>query len=327
MLIGLTYDLRDAYLAEGYSELETAEFDRADTIEAIEGALRQLSHRTERIGNIRDLVRRFSDDRPWDMIFNICEGMFGDAREAQVPALLDAYRIPYVFSSPLVLAVTLDKGHTKRILRDFGIPTADFRVIGKTSDLQNLTLKFPLFAKPVAEGTGKGINAHSIIHSKDHLKDQCTYILEELKQPVLIETYLPGREFTVGIIGSGDEAEAIGTLEVKLRDHAVERTYSYENKEKCEELVDYLLCEEELTHDVEEIALQSWKALNCLDGGRVDIKLDDQGKPFFLEVNPLAGLHPLHSDLPILAAKKGMSYVELINRILDSAIKRYFCRH
>jgi len=326
MLIGLTYDLRDAYLAEGFSELETAEFDRADTIEAIEGALQQLSHRTERIGNIRDLVRRFSDDRPWDIIFNICEGMFGDAREAQVPALLDAYRIPYVFSGPLVLALTLDKGHTKRIVRDFGIPTPDFKVIGRLSDLRGLRLKHPLFAKPVAEGTGKGINAHSIIHRKDQLENQCAYILEELRQPVLVETYLPGREFTVGIIGSGDVAEAIGTLEVKLRDHAVERTYSYENKENCEELVDYVLCEGELAHDVEEVALRSWKALNCLDGGRVDIKLDDRGKPFFLEVNPLAGLHPLHSDLPILAALKGIPYVELIKRILDSAIKRYFCR-
>ena len=159
MIVGLTYDLRDDYLKEGYSEEETAEFDAEVTIDAIDSTLQSLGFQTQRIGNIKSLVKALHGDQKWDLVFNICEGMYGIGREAQVPAILDAYKIPYVFSDPLVLALTLHKGHTKRVVRDFGIPTADFEVVNTLSDVEKVNLPYPLFVKPVAEGTGKGIDS------------------------------------------------------------------------------------------------------------------------------------------------------------------------
>ena len=156
MRIGITYDLRDDYLAMGYGLEETAEFDRADTIEAIEGALRQLRHRPERIGNIRELARRLVAGERWDLVFNIAEGVKGMGREAQVPALLEAYEIPYTFSDTLVNALTLHKGMAKRVVRDAGVPTAPFAIVEEPADIRDVGLPFPLFAKPAGEGTGKG---------------------------------------------------------------------------------------------------------------------------------------------------------------------------
>src|SRR5512141_2211608 len=153
MKVGLTYDLRAEYLAAGYGEEETAEFDRPDTIEAIEGALRKLGHQTDRIGHVRQLVNRLARGDRWDFVFNIAEGLRGLAREAQVPSLLEAYEIPCTFSDPLVLALTLHKGLTQRVLRDMGLPTAEFFLVETEADIARVNLPFPLFAKPVAEGT------------------------------------------------------------------------------------------------------------------------------------------------------------------------------
>ena len=161
MKIGITYDLRDDYLAEGYGEEETAEFDHPRTIAAIEEALQSLGYETERIGHIRALARRLVADERWDMVFNIAEGLRGFGREAQVPALLDAWNIPYTFSDPLLLSLTLHKGMTKRVIRDLGIPTPDFAVVETPEEIATVVLPFPLFAKPVAEGTGKGVTAAS----------------------------------------------------------------------------------------------------------------------------------------------------------------------
>jgi D-alanine-D-alanine ligase len=149
MIIGLTYDLRQEYLDAGYSEEQTAEFDRPDTIVAIDLALIQMGFQTQRIGNIKSLVQRLAAGERWDMVFNICEGMFGLGREAQVPALLDAYQIPYTFSGPLVLALSLDKALTKSVLRTMGVATPDFAVVGMPEDIAAVNLPFPVFAKPL----------------------------------------------------------------------------------------------------------------------------------------------------------------------------------
>ena len=191
MKIGLTYDLRDDYLAEGYSEEETAEFDRSDTIEAIEDSLRISGYQTDRIGNIKTLVGRLASGERWDLVFNIAEGLWGFGREAVVPALLEAYGIPYTFSDPLTLSLALHKGMTKHILRDAGISTPDFAVIETEDDIAQVKIPFPLFAKPVAEGTGKGITSASKIASQNELKDMCLLLLAKFKQPVLIESFLP----------------------------------------------------------------------------------------------------------------------------------------
>ena len=453
MRIGLTYDLRSDYLAEGYSEEETAEFDRPDTIDAIESALRSLGHETDRIGHARRLVERLAAGDRWDLVFNIAEGLRGFGREAQVPALLDLYGVPYTFSDPLVLALTLHKGMTNHVVRDLGLPVAPFAVVADEADLAALETqeshaeaaegaedaekkeigfdardpepetrnteaalgteeshaeaaqraedaekketgfevrnpkseirnlepetrnteaalgteeshaeaaegaedaekkeigfeardpepgtrnlepgtrnlkpgtrnRFPLFVKPVAEGTGKGITAASKVSNPQELASACAAIWARFGQPALIETFLPGRELTVGILGTGPDAEAIGALEVTLLENAEAGVYSYQNKELCEELVRYTLAEDALADEAMALALAVWRGLGCRDGGRVDLRAGADGRLRFLEVNPLAGLHPRHSDLPILCSQRGIPYVELIGRIVRSALQR-----
>lgn len=325
MLIGLTYDLRRDYLAAGFSEDETAEFDRPDTVEAIEAALHALGHQTDRIGHARALVARLANGDAWDLVFNIAEGLSGIAREAQVPAILDVFGIAYTFSDPLVMALTLHKGLTKSVVAAGGVPTPAFAVVEQLADVNDIELPFPLFAKPVAEGTGKGVTPASKAKDPAALRTVCEELLSKYQQPVLVETFLPGREFTVGITGTGAAARALGTLEIALLDKAEAEVYSYVNKERCEELVEYRLVDasrDEQVRAAEEVAVNSWRILNCRDGGRVDLRCDAAGVPNFMEVNPLAGLHPEHSDLPILATKVGLPYFELIRRIVESALPR-----
>ncbi|MCA9048717.1 MAG: D-alanine--D-alanine ligase [Planctomycetaceae bacterium] len=333
MLIGLTYDLRSEYLAAGYSDLETAEFDRGDTIDSLEAALRELGHDTDRIGRAAQLVTRLAGGDRWDLVFNICEGLSGYGREAQVPALLDVFGIPYTFGDPCTMSVCLQKSLTKSVIRDAGLLTprsflaqsiADCRRWLTTVEGTTDRPTFPLFLKPVSEGTGKGITAASRSDTAAELLDECERLLAEFRQPVLVEEYLPGREFTVGLLGSGDEAEVLGTLEIILRPDAEAGCYSYLNKEYCEELVEYRLvrADDPEVCAAEQTALAAWKALNGRDAGRIDLRSDAAGRPQFLEANPLAGLHPQHSDLPMLATAVGMSYMELIRRIVDSAAVR-----
>jgi D-alanine-D-alanine ligase len=323
MRVGLTYDLRDAYLEAGYSEIETAEFDRADTIDHIEMALSRLGYLVDRIGHVKQLAARLVAGDRWDLVFNICEGMHGIGREAQVPALLDAYRIPYVFSDTLACALTLHKGMTKDVVRAAGVATPDYAIVQELSDIKNISLAFPLFAKPIAEGTGKGIDGNSKIADAAQLRRECKRLLKEYRQPVLVERFLPGREFTVGIVGTGRKALAIATLEIELLAGADADVYSYRNKENCEELVHYkLLPAGKLRRDIESLALRAWRSLACRDAGRIDVRLDDHGQVNFIEVNPLAGIHPEHSDLPIMATLIGMDYDTLIRRIMNSAVQR-----
>ena len=322
MKIGMTYDLRDDYLAEGYGQEETAEFDHPVTIAAIEGALAELGYETDRIGHIRALAKRLVAGDRWDLVFNIAEGLKGFGREAQVPALLDAYDIPYTFSDPLVLTLTLHKGMTKRVIRDLGIPTPDFAVIESPREIGGVNLPFPLFAKPVAEGTGKGVTAASKIMDRTELERVCLALLDAFRQPVLVETYLPGREFTVGIIGTGAESFAPGVMEVHFTEKAEEGSYSYLNKEDWHGRVEYRLAEDETARQAARTALAAWRGLGCRDGGRIDLRADVAGTPHFIEVNPLAGIRPEHSDLPILCDLAGMPYRELIAGIMASALKR-----
>ena len=322
MKIGLVYDLKDDYLRQGYGEEDVAEFDKIETIEEIEKALHENSFDTERIGNIKALVSALADNRKWDIVFNIAEGMYGMGREAQVPALLDAYQIPYTFSDPLVLSLTLHKGLTKEIVRNAGIATADFCVVRQVEDIEKITLPFPLFAKPIAEGTGKGIDKFSEINSAEDLNRICLSLLKRFGQPVLVETFLPGREFTVGVLGTGKEATAVGVMEVVYNEDS-HKAYSYFNKINYEDQVQYILVQGQLGDECKELALKVWRLLECRDAGRIDIRLDAAGVPNFIEINPLAGLNNPHSDLPIVARLAGMSFSKLIKAIMDSAMKRY----
>jgi D-alanine-D-alanine ligase len=322
MKIGLTYDLRSDYRKEGYSEEETAEFDRETTVEAIELALQQLGYHTDRIGHVRHLVQRLASGDRWDMVFNICEGMHGIGREAQVPALLDVFRIPYTFSDPLVLSLTLHKGMTKRVVRDYGIPTPGFAIVENMQDCTAVDLPFPLFVKPNAEGTGKGINALSKVNDRKELETICGDLLLRYPSGLLVEEYLPGREFTVGILGTGSEGYSIGIMEILYKKEDAKSIYSYQTKSDYLKAVEYKIPEPGIAGKCITLALQTWQILGCRDGGRVDIRVDRFGTPNFIEVNPLAGLDKVHSDLPILAYMHGYDFERIIQEIMLSARKR-----
>ena len=320
MRVGLCYDLRQEYLREGFTAEQTAEFDAPETIAALEFVLRSRGYQVEKIGHLRNLVLRLEAGKRWDFVFNIAEGLAGPGREAQIPCLLEGYGIPCVFSDPMVLALALDKGMTKRILRDARLPTADFRVIRSPTDFSKQDLPYPVFVKPLTEGTGKGISAQSFQNNFEGLEQKCLELWQQFGQPVLVERYLPGREFTVGLLGQGSATEVIAVMEVEFLPTAEAHGYSFENKEHYENRVRYHLVEDPEAIAAAEIARQAWQILGCRDGGRIDLRSDEHGNPQFLEVNPLAGLHPERSDLVILAKLAGWNYAELIGRILDAFV-------
>ncbi|MBN1360408.1 MAG: ATP-grasp domain-containing protein [Sedimentisphaerales bacterium] len=323
LTVGLVYDLRDDYLAQGYSQDQVAEFDSVATIAALEQALLALGYVPERVGNGLSLARQLAAGKRWDLVFNVAEGLYGRSREAQVPALLEMYGIAYTFSDPLVCALTLDKAMTKRVIQSAGLPTPRFSVVSSMSDVGSVRLNYPLFAKPLAEGTGKGVDGKSRVESPETLRVVCARLLTVFQQPVLVEEYLPGREFTTAILGTARNTTVLGTMEFTIRAGAPAADYSYEVKEQCEQCVDYFpMPTGPLREQVEELALRAYQVLECRDTGRVDIRLDTQGRPAFIEVNPLPGLHPTHSDLPMIATQEGMAYEELIGRIVHSALAR-----
>jgi D-alanine-D-alanine ligase len=324
MKIGLTYDLREDYLRLGYDQQEVAEFDSPETIGAIEGALAGLGHQTVRIGRAAELIRRLEAGERWDLVWNIAEGLSaaGIGREAQVPTILDLYGVPYTFSDPLVCCLTLHKAMAKRVVRDLGVATPEFALVEREADIAAVNLPFPLFAKPVAEGSSKGVSGKSRIRSRAELESACRGLLERYGQPVLVETFLPGRELTVGLVGTGARARAIGALEVNLLAGAEAGVYSYANKENWRETVRYTLAGGAIAEEASDLALRVWRGIGARDGGRVDVRADAAGRLNFIEVNVLPGIKPGHSDLPILAELAGMPYAALIREIMDSAMER-----
>jgi D-alanine-D-alanine ligase len=320
---GLTYDLRQDYLAMGFDAEATAEFDSPRTIEGLEGALTELGFAVERVGHVKSLAARLVAGDRWDFVFNICEGVAGLGREAQVPCLLEAYDIPYVFSDPLTNTLTLDKAMAKKVLLHDGVPTAAFALLTHARDAASLTLPFPVFAKPVAEGSGKGVGPASLVRNAADLEAVTAALIAQFNQPVIVEAYLPGREFTVGIVGEGASARALGVMEVLPDAKVTEGGYGYDNKQNWEGQVGYELVDDEEAREAGRVAVAGWRSLRCRDGGRADIKSDGNGRPHFIEVNPLAGLHPDYSDLVFLANFAGLTYRDLIGEITAAFLARH----
>jgi len=324
LVIALSYDLKSDYLAAGFSPEEVMEFDDEETIAGLEDGLRQLGHRVDRVGRGRELAGRLVAGRRWDLVFNITEGVSGRSREAQVPALCELFDQPYTFSDPLTCALTLDKPLAKRIVRDHGLPTPAFVVVEKPEDAARVRLDPPLFLKPAAEGSSKGVTEVSRITTHQGLEETCAELIRTFRQPVLVESYLPGREMTVGIIGNESEARVIGVMEVTPSAGGDFDAYTALNKAEYLERIRYRLLEgEPLADRAREVALAAYHALSCRDAARVDLRCDRSGEPNFLEINPLPGLHPVRSDLPILSRLAGISYPELLGSILDAAGRRW----
>jgi D-alanine-D-alanine ligase len=319
MKIGLTFDLRSWYIDRGYSMDETAEFDKQETVDALNNSLKIMGYETESIGNTFQLIEALAAGKRWDMVFNIAEGLYGDGRESVVPAILDQYKIPYVFSGPVIMGISLNKHMAKLVVSAAGVPVSPGYLISALRDIENCKLNFPLFVKPVSEGTGKGITEKSLVNSPTDLKKMVEWILGEFRQPALVEEYLPGREFTVGIVGSGDEAVAIGGMEVICANNL---PYSVEVKENYQNYCTYKPLDPDIIDECKSVALGAWRALDAVDAGRVDLKADRYGKICFIEANPLAGLNPVHSDLPILSRMYGIEYQTLLEMIMKAAVKR-----
>jgi D-alanine-D-alanine ligase len=323
LTVGLCYDLKEDYLAAGFSPEAVLEFDSEDTVAGLESALVELGYRSERIGRGRELARRLLAGERWGLVFNIAEGVRGRAREAQVPALCELYEQPYTFADPLTCALTLDKALAKRVVRDHGLATAAFTVVRAETEAAAVTLAPPLFVKPVAEGSSKGVTGRSLVTDARELPAVCAEMLRTFSQPVLVESFLPGREVTVGILGHGDSARALGVMEVVFTERSEAAAYTALNKDEYLERVRYRLLEHDaLAELARAFALTVFSALECRDAARVDLRCDDAGSLNFLEVNPLPGINHVRSDLPIMARLAGLPYRELIGEIVTSARQR-----
>lgn len=319
MKVGITFDLRSDYLKCGYSNEETAEFDDEQTIAAIEDHLLSMGFEVERIGNVNELTAALVAGKRWDMVFNICEGMYGEGREALVPALLDNYLIPYVFSGPSLMALSLNKQFCKQVVASAGVKVPAGVIVKSLADADEVVLDYPLFVKPLSEGTGKGISERSLVNNFLELRSVVRDLLKDYPDGVLVEEYLPGREFTIGVVGNGDDIEVVGVMEIVCNKSDY---YSYETKENYKILASYQRVDNEILRRCTDIAVKIWKCLGVCDGGRIDVRMDAYGEINFIEINPLAGLNPINSDLPILAAMNGTDYSELMTKIVEAAIKR-----
>ena len=326
MRIALVYDLRDEYLALGFSKEDVAEFDSRETIDYLAEALQTLGLDTIRVGRGQALAASLVAGERFDLVFSIAEGLKGRSREAQVPAICELFDQPYLFSDPLTLAACLDKAVAKRLVRDAGIPTPNFVVAERNTDELHSWTYFPAFVKPLAEGTGKGCRGDSVVYMPSDLKAVAARILHQFHQPALVEEYLEGREFTVGIVGNGEEARVLGICEIFLKKAAEPNVYSFESKELYEGRVAYRIADDAEATLAGKRALAAYRALECRDAARIDFRSDANGDPQFLEANPLPGLNAKHSDLPILAAQNGIAFVELIEMILTAGLARYGLR-
>lgn len=323
MRIGFVYDVREEYLAAGLSEEHAVEFDTAETIGLIAVAIARDGHEVVRVGNGRALAKALVDGARYDLVVSIAEGLKGRSREAHVPAVCELFDQPYAFSDPLTLAATLDKAVAKRLVRDAGVPTAPFAVLERAEDAAHVDLGWPVFVKPVAEGTGKGCGVESKVGDARALETSARALIAKFRQPVIVEPFLPGREFTVGFVGTGAEAVIIGVMEVHFLDRAEVQAYGYQNKSDWEGRVRYSMPTDKVARRAGEVALAAYRALEVRDLGRVDIRCDEREEPLFLEVNPLPGLKPDYGDYPILAKNAGIPYDTLIHRILRSAAARW----
>jgi len=327
---------------EGVPPDAFADFDHIETIQSIQKAIETDGHETKFIMADENLPSELKEYQP-DICFNIAEGLGGDAREAQVPALLEMLRIPYTGSRVLTNGIALDKTLTKRIWRDRSLPVAPFQEFIYGDEHLRAELKFPLFVKPAREGTGMGVDMKALVESKSELFERIHYIIDSYKQPALVEVYLPGREFTVGQLGyrdakrfsrhpewyDKDSFHRLPILELQTEKSATPGIYSH--AAKAQQLGEVgapeYLCpadvEPALEKKLHHLALRGHNLIFATDISRVDFRLDAQGNPCLIEINPLPGLTPGYRDLCLQAAAEGISYEDLILEILYLAAGRW----
>jgi D-alanine-D-alanine ligase len=330
--IGIAFDLKSDFAAEletpgAHPEDALEEYDSLTTIEALEHVLAGRGHSVRRMGGGKRFVEAALACKP-DLVFNLSEGRGTRSREAHVPAVCEMLGIRCTHSDPLTMAVSLDKGVAKRLVASYGVPTPRHVVIADGEVPRELGLRFPLFAKPLAEGSSMGIRRTSRIESHGALVEWVTKLWLDYKEPVLIEEFCAGPEFTVGILGTGDHAHVVSAMEVVPKQVPPERfVYSLEVKRNLQwkEEVEYVAPPRRSAVEIariETVALEAYRALGCRDVGRIDVRMNAAGEPLFLEANPLPGIAPGWSDLALLFERLGKSYNDLVLAIFDEACRR-----
>ncbi len=309
-----------------------AEWDTAETINAVAGAL--SLHNDVTLVEADEEVYGKLRSGEFDIVFNIAEGMNGVSREAQMPAMFEFIGLPYTGSDPLTLATCLDKARTKEILSYHGIPTSKFVVACSFEEAARASLRYPLFVKPLHEGSSKGIFNSSYVATPEALKLEVARILDNYEQPALVEEYLPGREFTVALLGNGSELRVLPPVEMNFGSLPSEALpiYSYEAKwlwDTKDSPIEVFRCpapiDDSLRARMEDICKRSFDVLRCRDWCRIDVRLDAAGEPNVMEVNPLPGILPdpeEHSCFPMASRAAGLDYGKMINSVLSAALKR-----
>jgi|YNPBryunderm2012_1023409.scaffolds.fasta_scaffold12923_2 D-alanine-D-alanine ligase len=331
MRIGLAFDLKSEVRPEGCPDDWDEEFDSPVTITAITEVLEQLGHTVILLGNGRTLVEQLLH-KPPDLVFNLAEGVGSSRnREARVPAVCELLGIPCTGPDPLTAAVALDKSMTRRLAADAGVlipngltlPLPPGLYDGDFSEfpplLEELGIRYPVLAKPVWEGSSKGIRNRNLIETPQSLGPIVQELWQQYRQAVLLEEFIAGAEVTVALIGNNPPA-IFGIMQVLPRQPSDKFIYSLEVKRNYQELVEYQCPAKlptELLRELEASSLAVWDVLGCRDVARLDFRIRD-GRPYFLEVNPLPGLHPIHSDLVLMAKALNYSYPELIQMILEA---------
>lgn len=310
-----------------------AEWDTSETINALKEALECYNNVTMIEAN-EDAFTRFKEQQP-DIVFNIAEGAVGVNRESQIPAILDMLQIPFTGSDALTLGICLDKARTKEILSYYKIPNAKFLSVNGKEKININGFSFPLIVKPLCEGSSKGIFSSSFVTNEKELTDEVERINVEYNQSAIIEEYLPGREFTIALIGNNDETEILPIIEINYDKYpdGVKPLYSYEAKwilDTKEQKFDVFDCpaklDDQLEGQIKKIVLDTYNVLNCKDWSRIDVRLDKDGIPNIIEINPLPGIMPdpeENSSFPKAARAAGLDYNQMINRVLLAASKRY----
>lgn len=322
MVIGMTYDLKTDYVFKsGDPQDANAEFDHPLTVQFIEDSLVGMGHQVVRLGNIHQLLGSLDHVRV-DMVFNIAEGLGGRNREAQVPIVLELRKIPFVGSDGLTLALTLDKLMTKKVLMGEGIPTPGFFEIRDRAEQIPGGLSFPLIVKPRFEGSSKGICEQSVVHSATELERQAFSISQTYRQPALVEEFIKGTEFTVAVIGN-DPPEALPVVQIQIdgKSDLGDLFYTFSRIASGAEYQCPAQIGASLEKRLRELAVRTYQAVDCLDFGRVDFRVDRAGNPYVLEINPLPSLST-EDVFAVLAAHEGIPYEQMLGRIIDTAAKR-----
>lgn len=329
-VVGVMYNLKGVPPEDGEPPDLGAELDSESTVTAVAEALRAHGHEVRMIeGNDTAYFKLLSNRL--DIVFNMCEGLRGESRESHIPSMLEMLGIPYTGSGVLTLALTLDKPLTKKVLAYHGIPTPGFKVFASVDEVNLAGLEFPLFVKPAHEGSSMGISTSSHCGCLAELLSEVERLTRLYRQPVLVEEYLPGREFTVAILGNKNPV-LFPVMEINFDAVPTEHGRIYSRQFKTDWSEDlYYLCPAPISSELEALvkdtALRTYRALDCRDFARVDLRMDRHGVPSVMEVNPLPGMMPGFSDYPRIAEKGGWPYTELVNGILECALRRNNLEH